>query len=314
CDPENVEPLPPLTVDEPTITMTFQVNDSPFAGTDGKFLTSHQIRERLYTEALHNVALRVEETEDPDKFRVSGRGELHLAILVETMRREGYELGISRPEVIIKEIDGITCEPYEKLVVDVEERHQGPVMERLGERKGRLENMIPDGKGRVRLDYEIPSRGLIGWQTDFLTVTSGSGLTYHSFERYGPIRANVIRSRTNGVLVSKYTGKAVAYALFNLQDRGQLFVEHGTAVYEGMIIGINARANDLVVNPAKGKHLTNMRAAGSDENILLTPAKHLTLEQAFGFINDDELIEVTPKFIRLRKKISNSEERKRGSR
>ncbi len=314
CDPNYVEALPPLTVDEPTLSMTFQVNNSPFAGLEGKYITSRNIRERLEQELIHNVALRVEETEDPDKFRVSGRGELHLSILIENMRREGYELGISRPEVIIREIDGIECEPYESLTVDVEESHQGGVMEKLGERKGELADMVPDGKGRVRLDYVIPSRGLIGFRTEFLTTTSGTGLIYHTFDHYGPRVEGRIGERHNGVLISKDKGKALAYALFNLQERGRLFIGHGEAVYEGMIIGIHSRDNDLVVNPLKAKQLTNIRAAGSDENLILSPPVRMTLEQALEFINDDELVEVTPQSVRIRKKLLSENDRKRAGR
>jgi GTP-binding protein len=314
CTPDCVEALPPLTVDEPTVTMTFQVNNSPFAGRDGKFVTSRQIRERLQRELLHNVALRVEDTVDPDKFKVSGRGELHLAILIENMRREGYELGVSRPEVIVKEIDGEPCEPYEFVTIEVEEVNQGAVMEKLGERKGDLLNMVPDGQGRVRLEYMMPSRGLIGFQTEFMTATSGTGLLYHVFDHYGPMKKGDIGQRINGVLVSMVAGKALGYALFNLQERGRLFIEHGTEVYEGMILGIHSRANDLVVNPTKAKQLTNIRAAGSDENILLTPPIRLSLEQALEFIDDDELVEVTPKTIRIRKKLLLENDRKRAGR
>jgi GTP-binding protein len=314
CDPNNLEMLPPVTVDEPTVSMTFQVNDSPFAGKDGKYLTSRQIAERLQRELLHNVALRVEPTDHPDKFRVSGRGELHLAILIENMRREGYELGVSRPEVIIKEIDGQSMEPYEQLAVDVEETYQGAVMERLGSRKGDLKNMVPDGKGRVRLDYIIPSRGLIGFQTEFMTITSGTGLLYHVFDHYGPAVKGAIGARQNGVLIANATGKALAYALFNLQERGRLFIGHGVDVYEGQIIGIHSRDNDLVVNALKAKQLTNIRAAGSDENIILTPPILFSLEQALEFIEDEELVEVTPKNIRVRKKLLMENDRKRASR
>jgi len=314
CDPGHVEVLPPLAVDEPTVSMTFQVNNSPFAGREGKFVTSRQIRERLYRELIHNVALRVEDTEDPDKFKVSGRGELHLAILIENMRREGYELGVSRPEVIIREIDGETCEPYEQLTVDVEEQHQGTIMEKLGERRGELRDMQPDGKGRVRLDYIIPARGLIGFQTEFLTGTSGSGLLYHVFDHYGPLKKGTIGSRVNGVLIANAPGKALAYALFNLQERGRLLIGHGDEVYEGMVIGIHTRENDLVVNPLKAKQLTNIRAAGSDENIILTPPIRMSLEQALEFIDDDELVEVTPKSIRVRKKLLLEHERKKAAR
>jgi len=314
CDPNQVEALPALTVDEPTVTMTFQVNTSPFAGKDGKYVTSRQLRERLDKELIHNVALRVEETDDPDKLQVSGRGELHLAILIENMRREGYELAVSRPQVIMKEVDGQTHEPYENLVVDVDEAYQGAVMERLGERKGELLDMQPDGKGRVRLEYVIPSRGLIGFRTEFMTITSGTGLLYHVFDHYGPLKKGMIAARNNGVLIANGAGKALGYALFNLQDRGRLFVGPGEEVYEGMILGIHARDNDLVVNPMKAKQLTNIRAAGSDENILLTPPIRLSLEQALEFIDDDELVEVTPHHLRLRKKFLLEHERKRASR
>jgi GTP-binding protein len=314
CHPENVEALPPLSVDEPTISMTFQVNNSPFAGKEGKFVTTRQIRDRLQRELLHNVALRVEDTADPDKFKVSGRGELHLSILIENMRREGYELGVSRPEVIVKEIDGEQCEPYEFVTIEVEEQHQGTIMEKMGERKGDLQNMVPDGKGRVRLEYIMPSRGLIGFQTEFLTATSGTGLLYHVFDRYAPVKKGDVGQRNNGVLISMVTGSAVGFGLFNLQERGRLFVEHGTEVYEGMIVGIHSRDNDLVVNPTKAKQLTNMRASGSDEAIVLTPPIRLTLEQALEFIDDDELVEVTPKSIRIRKKLLLEHERKKASR
>lgn len=314
CSPDAIEALPPLTVDEPTVSMTFQVNNSPFAGKEGKFVTSRQIRERLQRELLHNVALRVEDTVDPDKFKVSGRGELHLSILIENMRREGYELGVSRPEVIVKEVEGELCEPYEFVTIEVEEVNQGAVMEKMGERKGDLLNMVPDGQGRVRLEYMIPSRGLIGFQTEFMTATSGTGLLYHVFDHYGPVKKGNIGQRINGVMISMVAGKALGYALFNLQERGRMFIEHGTEVYEGMIIGIHSRDNDLVVNPTKAKQLTNIRAAGSDENILLTPPIKLSLEQALEFIDDDELVEVTPKSIRLRKKLLLEHERKKASR
>ena len=314
CDPANVEALPPLSVDEPTVSMTFQVNKSPFAGRDGKFVTSRQIRDRLMRELVHNVALRVEETEDPDKFRVSGRGELHLSILIENMRREGYELGVSRPEVIMRVVDGERQEPYEQLTVDVEEVHQGTVMEKLGTRGGDLKNMMPDGKGRVRLDFIIPSRGLIGFRTEFLTATQGTGLLYSVFDHYGPLKRGDFGQRTNGVLIANGMGKALAYALFNLQERGRLFIGHGEEVYEGMVIGIHSRDNDLVVNPLKAKQLTNIRAAGTDENLILSPPIRMTLEQALEFIDDDELVEVTPHFIRLRKKLLLEHERKRASR
>ncbi|MCX7110751.1 MAG: translational GTPase TypA [Proteobacteria bacterium] len=314
CSPDAVEALPPLSVDEPTVSMTFQVNNSPFAGRDGKFVTSRQIRERLQRELLHNVALNVEDTEDPDKFKVSGRGELHLSILIENMRREGYELGVSRPEVIVKEVDGEPHEPYEFVTIEVEEEHQGTIMEKIGERKGDLQNMVPDGKGRVRLEYNMPSRGLIGFQTEFLTATSGTGLIYHVFDRYGPMKKGDIGQRQNGVLISNVAGKGVAFGLFNLQERGRLFVEHGTEIYEGMIVGIHSRDNDLVVNPTKAKQLTNMRASGSDEAVVLTPPIRLSLEQALEFIDDDELVEVTPKIIRIRKKLLLEHERKKASR
>ncbi|MGB3133593.1 MAG: translational GTPase TypA [Candidatus Macondimonas sp.] len=314
CDPTQVEALPPLTVDEPTVSMNFVVNTSPFAGREGKYVTSRQLRERLQRELKHNVALRVEDTEDPDKFKISGRGELHLSILIENMRREGYELGVSRPEVIIKEIDGQKCEPFEALTVDIEETSQGKVMEKLGERGGELRDMVPDGKGRVRLDYLIPARGLIGFQTEFMTATSGTGLIYHVFEHYAPIKKGSLAERNNGVLIANGPGKALAYALFNLQERGRLFIGHGEEVYEGMVIGIHSRDNDLVVNPLKAKQLTNIRAAGSDENIILVPPIRLTLEQALEFINDDELVEVTPKAIRVRKRYLKEHERKRSSR
>jgi GTP-binding protein len=314
CDRNRVEALPPLTVDEPTVSMTFSVNSSPFCGQDGKFLTSRQIEERLQRECLHNVALRVEQLADADKFRVSGRGELHLGILIENMRREGFELSVSRPEVIIREIDGEACEPYEQLTVDVEEQNQGAVMEALGKRKAELKDMLPDGNGRVRIDYVIPSRGLIGFQAEFLTLSSGSGLIYHVFDHYGPKIDGAIGQRQNGVLISTATGKALAYALFNLQERGRLMIGHAEPVYEGMVVGIHSRANDLVVNPLKAKQLTNIRAAGTDENLILTKPVRMTLEQALEFIDDDELVEVTPKNIRIRKKLLLEHERKRASR
>ncbi len=314
CDPENVEPMPPLTVDEPTVTMTFQVNTSPFAGRGGKYLTSRQLKDRLERELIHNVALRVEEGNDPEKFRVSGRGELHLSILLENMRREGYELAVSRPEVIFREIDGVICEPYEQLAVDLDESSQGAIMQALGERKGELKDMVPDGKGRVRLDYEIPSRGLIGFQTEFMTLTSGTGLKYHVFDHYGPANQGGIAPRRNGAMISNSTGKALGYALFNLQERGRMMVSPGEEVYEGQVVGIHARDNDLTVNPLKAKQLTNIRAAGSDENILLTPPVRFSLEQALEFIEDDELVEVTPKGIRIRKRFLKEHERKRAGR
>ena len=314
CPRDHPEALPPLAVDEPTISMTFQVNKSPFAGQEGKFLTSRQIRERLDQELKHNVALRVDPTDDPDKFRVSGRGELHLSVLIETMRREGYELAVSRPEVIVHEEDGVRTEPWEQLTVDFEEEYQGAVMTRLASRKGELLAMAPDGKGRVRLDYRIPTRGLIGFRTEYLTATSGTGLIYHVFEKYDRYVPEMLGQRNNGVLVSMVNGKALAYALYNLQERGRLMIGHGEEVYEGMIVGINSRQNDLVVNPTKAKQLTNIRAAGSDENIVLTPAIRYSLEQALEFIDDDELLEVTPASIRLRKKLLTEVERKRESR
>ncbi|WAK02035.1 translational GTPase TypA [Methylobacter sp. YRD-M1] len=313
CHPEAVEALPPLTVDEPTVTMTFQVNNSPFAGKEGKFVTSRQIRDRLEKELQHNVALRVEDTTDPDKFKVSGRGELHLSVLIENMRREGFELGVSRPEVIMKEIDGELCEPFEMVTIEVEEIHQGSIMEKMGERKGDLLNMVPDGKGRIRLEYMIPSRGLIGFQTEFMTATSGSGLLYHVFDHYGPVKKGELGTRKRGVMVSMTQGKALAYGLFALQERGELFLVHADEVYEGMLVGIHSRANDLVVNPTKAKQLTNIRAAGTDENLILTPIQKMTLEQALEFIDEDELVEVTPKSIRLRKKYLTENERKRAA-
>jgi GTP-binding protein len=314
CAQNNVEALPPLTVDEPTVTMTFQVNTSPFCGKEGKFVTSRNILERLQKELVHNVALRVEETDDPDKFRVSGRGELHLGILIENMRREGYELAVSRPEVIERTVDGQLQEPFETLTVDVEEQHQGSVMEQLGLRKAEMTNMTPDGKGRVRLDFIIPSRGLIGFQTEFMTLTSGSGLLYHTFDHYGPHKGGTIGQRQNGVLISNATGKALTYALFGLQERGRLFIGHAVDVYEGMIIGIHNRSNDLTVNCLKGKQLTNVRASGTDEAQVLTPPVVYTLEQALEFIDVDELVEVTPESIRIRKKLLTENERKRAAR
>ena len=314
CAVDHPDPLPALAIDEPTISMTFQVNKSPFAGQDGKFLTSRQIKERLEQELKHNVALRMDETDDPDKFRVSGRGELHLSILIETMRREGFELSVSRPEVIVHEEDGVKLEPWENLSVDFAEAYQGAVMTRLASRKGELLSMNPDGKGRVRLDYRIPTRGLIGFRTEYLTATSGTGLLYHVFDKYDRQVPGTIGQRNNGVLVSMVAGKALAYSLFNLQERGSLFLGHGAVVYEGMIVGIHSRGNDLVVNPTKAKQLTNIRAAGSDENIVLTPPIRYSLEQALEFIDDDELLEVTPKNIRLRKKLLKETDRKRASR
>lgn len=311
CDPLQVEALPALTVDEPTVSMIFQVNNSPFAGKEGKYVTSRQIRERLNKELIHNVALRVEDTEDPDKFRVSGRGELHLSILIETMRREGYELSVSRPVVIMKEVDGELCEPYESLTIDVEDAHQGSVMEKLGMRKGKLLDMVPDGKGRVRLEYMIPARGLMGFRTEFMTATSGTGLMYHTFDHYGPVAKGAVAERQNGVLIANAIGVANAYAIFNLQERGRMIVPPQTEVYEGMLVGIHSRDNDLVVNISKGKQLTNMRASGSDDMIILTPHIQFSLEQALEFIEDDELVEITPQSIRLRKKFLKENERKR---
>ena len=314
CHPDQIEALPPLTIDEPTVSMTFQVNNSPLCGQEGKFVTSRQIAERLDKELKHNVALRVENTDDADKFKISGRGELHLSILIENMRREGFELGVSRPEVITKEIDGVLCEPYEQLTVDLEEQYQGAVMEMLGPRGGDLKDMMPDGKGRVRIDYVIPARGLIGLRTDFLTATSGTGFIYNVFDHYGPIHKSTLGNRKNGVLIANGSGRSVAFALFNLQERGQLLLGPGVDIYEGMIIGIHSRNNDLVVNALKGKQLTNVRASGKDDAIQLTPPIIFSLEQALEFINDDELVEVTPKNIRIRKKQLLEHERKRESR
>ncbi|MAZ77522.1 MAG: translational GTPase TypA [Legionellaceae bacterium] len=311
CDPNQVEALPALTVDEPTVSMTFQVNKSPFAGNDGKFITSRQIRERLDKELIHNVALRVEDTADAEKFKVSGRGELHLSILIETMRREGYELAVSRPEVIMKDVDGEQHEPYEQLTVDVEDTHQGTVMEKLAERGGDLLNMVVDGKGRVRLDYEIPSRGLIGFRNEFLTSTRGSGLMYSVFDKYAAKKKTALKPRNNGVLIANSAGKASGFSLFNLQERGRMLIGPQTEVYEGMIVGIHSRDNDLVVNVTKEKQLTNVRASGSDENIVLTPPIKFSLEQALDFIEDDELVEVTPNHVRLRKKFLKEHERKK---
>ena len=318
CALDTPEALPALTVDEPTISMTFQVNNSPFAGSKehsgGKFITSRQIRERLERETLHNVALKVEEGSDPDKFLVSGRGELHLSVLIENMRREGFELAVSRPEVIIKEIDGQQMEPVEQLVVDIEEQHQGGVMEKLGIRKGQLKNMESDGRGRVRLDYMIPARGLIGFQNEFKTLTQGSGLLFHVFDHYGPKEQGAIAKRQNGVMIANAAGATPAYSLGPLEERGKLFAAEGDNVYEGQLIGIHSKDNDLTVNAIKTKPLTNMRASGKDDAIKLTPAIKYTLEQALDFIEDDELVEVTPKEIRLRKKFLNESDRKRASR
>ena len=310
ADPEHPEALPLLKVDEPTLTMNFQVNTSPFAGREGKFVTSRQLRERLVRETMSNVALRVEDTTDADVFTVSGRGELHLAILLENMRREGYELAVSRPRVVIREIEGIRCEPFEMLTVDVEEAHQGAVMEALGARRGDLQDMQPDGKGRVRLDYVIPARGLIGFQSEFLTMTRGTGVMSHVFDEYGPMKPEIAEQR-NGVLVSAENGEAVAYALWKLQERGRMFVDPGEPLYAGMIVGLHSRDNDLVVNPVKTKQLTNVRAAGKDEAILLTPPIRHTLESAIEFIADDELVEITPRSIRIRKRFLLAQERKR---
>jgi GTP-binding protein len=313
ADPEQPEGLPPLKVDEPTLTMNFQVNTSPLAGQDGKYVTSRQIRERLHRELLTNMALRVEDTADSDVFLVSGRGELHLTILIENMRREGYEVAVGRPRVIMRTIDGVSSEPYELLTVDVEEIHQGAVMEALGTRRAELVDMVPDGRGRVRLDYRVPARGLIGFQGEFMNLTRGNGLMSHVFDDYGPVKGE-IPGRRNGVLVSQEDGEAVAYALFNLQERGRMFVAPGDKVYEGMVIGIHSRDNDLVVNPVKTKKLTNIRAAGKDDNVLLTPPVKLSLEYAVEFIADDELVEVTPRTLRIRKRFLKEHERRRAER
>lgn len=314
CDPKAVEALPALSVDEPTVSMTFQVNDSPFAGREGKFVTSRNIRERLGRELIHNVALRVEDTDSPDRFKVSGRGELHLSVLIENMRREGFELGVSRPEVIMREIDGVIHEPYENVTFDVEEQHQGAVMEQMGNRKGELTNMEVDGKGRIRIEAIVPSRGLIGFRSEFLTMTSGTGIMTSSFSHYGPTKEGTVAKRQNGVLISMVTGTCLGYALFSLQERGRLFAKPQLEVYEGMIVGINSRGDDMVVNPTKAKQLTNIRASGSDDAIILTPALEYTLEQALEFIEDDELVEVTPKSIRIRKRYLTENDRKRHSR
>ncbi len=314
CDPQNVEALPPLSVDEPTVSMTFQVNNSPFAGREGKYVTTRNIKDRLEKELIHNVALRVENTDSPDKFKVSGRGELHLSVLIENMRREGYEMGVSRPEVIIKEIDGVKMEPFEDVIFDVEDQHQGAVMEQMGARKGDMTNMILDGRGRTRIEATVPSRGLIGFRSLFLTLTSGTGIMTASFSHYGPIKSASMAKRGNGVLVSMTMGTTLGYGLFYLQDRGRLFVGPQTEVYEGMIVGQNARGDDMVVNPTKAKQLTNVRASGTDEALTLVPHIRMTLEQALEFIEDDELVEVTPQSIRLRKRYLTENERKRASR
>lgn len=314
CAPECLEPLPPLSVDEPTVSVTIQVNDSPFAGQDGKYVTSRKLLERLDEELLHDVALKVESGGSSDRFIVSGRGELHLSVLIETMRREGFEMGVSRPEVICREVNGVVQEPWELLVVDCEEAHQGAVMEALGERRAELKDMLPDARGRVRLEYLIPSRGLIGFRTQFMSLCSGSGILTHVFDHYAPVRAGSLGKRRNGVLVSMAEGKALGYALYNLQERGRLLIGPNVAVYEGQIVGIHSRENDLPVNPTRAKQLTNIRAAGSDENILLTPPIRLSLEQALEFIDDDELIEVTPVSIRLRKRLLKESERRKAAR
>ncbi|KGD64365.1 GTP-binding protein TypA [Alcanivorax nanhaiticus] len=314
CDPANVEALTPLSVDEPTVSMFFHVNTSPFAGQEGKFVTSRQIRERLEAELKHNVALRVEETGSADQFRVSGRGELHLSVLIENMRREGFELAVGRPQVIIREEDGVKQEPYETVVADVEEQHQGSIMEQLGLRKAEMTNMEPDGKGRVRLEFLVPSRGLIGFRSQFLTLTSGTGILNSTFSHYGEFKAGDMAKRINGVLVSMVKGKALGFALFNLQERGRMLIDPNVEVYEGQVIGIHSRGNDLAVNPTKGKQLTNMRASGTDENIVLTPPIRFSLEQALDFIEDDELVEVTPESLRIRKKLLTETERKRAGR
>ena len=311
CHPDTPEALPPLSVDEPTVSMTFQVNNSPFAGLEGKFVTSRNIKDRLDQELIHNVALRVQQGDGPDKFIVSGRGELHLSVLIESMRREGFELGVSRPEVIQKEVDGVRHEPFEQVVIDVEDQHQGSVMEELGLRKAELTNMEPDGKGRVRLEFMAPSRGLIGFRSQFLTMTSGSGIMTSIFDHYGPVKLGEVAKRQNGVLVSMIKGKTLAFGLFNLQDRGRLFLGAGNEVYEGQIVGLHSRSNDLPVNPTKGKQLTNVRASGTDEALTLSPPVTHTLEQALEFIEEDELVEVTPESIRLRKKLLTENERKR---
>jgi len=314
CDPSLVEALPQLSVDEPTVSMTFQVNNSPFAGREGKYVTSRNIKDRLDKELIHNVALRVEPTESPDRFKVSGRGELHLSVLIENMRREGFEMGVSRPEVIFKEVDGVKCEPYENVIFDVEEQHQGGVMEQMGSRRGEMTNMVLDGKGRIRIEATVPSRGLIGFRSEFLTMTSGTGIMTASFSHYGPIKSGDVAKRQNGVLVSMVQGTALGYALWNLQERGRMFIGPQTEVYEGMVVGLNSRGDDMVVNPTKAKQLTNVRASGTDENIVLTPAVRFTLEQALEFIEEDELVEVTPQSIRIRKRHLTENDRKRAGR
>ncbi|OED41759.1 GTP-binding protein TypA [Endozoicomonas sp. (ex Bugula neritina AB1)] len=314
CDLSQPEMLPPLSVDEPTVSMTFSVNDSPFAGQDGKFVTSRNIRERLERELIHNVALRVEVGDDADKFKVSGRGELHLSVLIETMRREGFELAVSRPEVVVREVNGVKEEPFEHVVIDIEEQHQGPIMEEMGLRRAELKDMVPDGKGRVRLDFIMPARGLIGFRSQFLTLTSGSGILTSIFDHYGEVKGGEVGQRNNGVMISMVQGKVLGYSLFTLQERGRLFIDPNVDVYEGQIIGLHSRDNDLTVNPTKAKQLTNVRAAGTDENIILTPPVRHSLEQALEFIDDDELVEVTPNFIRIRKKFLKEHERKRASR
>jgi len=313
CSPDKIEPLPPLTVDEPTLTMLFCVNNSPFAGKEGKYLTSRQLRDRLFTEASHNVALNVEDTKDPDRFRVSGRGELHLSVLIETMRREGYELAVSRPQVIFREVDGRIEEPYETLMIDVEDQHQGKVMESLGERRGALQEMVPDGRGRVRLRFRIPTRGIMGYRSEFLSQTSGTGIMSFASAGFGPKLNDLGGARSNGVLVSNAQGKAVGFALFNLQNRGRMMVLPNDVVYEGMVVGMHSRGNDLTVNPMKEKKLTNVRASGTDEAIALAGSLILTLEQALEFIDDDELVEITPNAIRIRKVFLKEHERKRAS-
>ena len=302
CSPDAIEALPPLSVDEPTVSMTFQVNDSPFAGKEGKFISSRNLKERLEQELIHNVALRVEQGNSPDKFKVSGRGELHLSVLIENMRREEYEVAVSKPEVIQKEVNGDIHEPFETIVIDIEDQHQGSIMEEMGKRKADLKNMEPDGKGRIKLEFLAPSRGMIGFRSNFLTITSGTGIMTSVFDHYGKAKDGELPNRQNGVLVSMTSGKTLAYSLFNLQERGRMFVGHGTEVYNGQIVGLHSRDNDLPVNPTKAKQLTNVRAAGTDENLILTPHIEHSLEQALGFIEDDELVEVTPKSIRLRKK------------